>query len=188
MGGQLFVLPPQSPGEFLKTLLLLRHAKSSWDEPFLSDHERPLARRGQKAAPLMGMFIAEAGLVPDLVLCSSARRAQETWNLASDHIGGPYQVEILDDLYHASVGSLIAMLREVPDALNRVLMVGHNPTFEDLAMTLVGSGSGETERELGRKFPTGALAVIDFPDGGWPEIERGAGYLRDFVKPRSLQP
>jgi len=172
----------------LKTLLLLRHAKSSWDEPFLSDHERPLAKRGQKAAPLMGTFMAERGLIPDLVLCSSARRAQETWEMASGHLGASCQVEILEDLYHASVQSLIAMLREVPSTVDRVLMVGHNPTFEDLAMTLGGSGEGEAEMELRRKFPTGALAVIEFNDRDWSEIERRAGYLREFVKPRSLQP
>ena len=171
----------------MKTLLLLRHAKSSWDEPFLSDHERPLAKRGRKAAPRMGMFMAETDLIPDLVLCSTARRAKETWNLASDHLGDAYQVEILDGLYHASVRSLISMLREVPDSFEKVLMVGHNPTFEDLAMTLVGSGKGEAKREMERKFPTGALAVIDFPEGGWSEIEVGTGHLRDFVKPRSLR-
>lgn len=188
MDRQLFVSPHQNMGVSLKTLLLLRHAKSSWDEPFRSDHDRPLAKRGRKAAPLMGMFMAETDLVPDLVLCSTARRAQETWALASDHLGASCQVEILEDLYHASVPSLISMLQEVPDTVNKVLMVGHNPTFEDLAMTLVGSGKGEAERELGQKFPTGALAVIDFPDGGWPEIDMRTGYLREFVKPRSLQP
>lgn len=132
--------------------------------------------------------MAETDLAPDLVLCSSARRAQETWKLASDQIGALCQVEILEDLYHASVQSLISLLQELPDTVDRVLMVGHNPTFEDLAMTLVGSGEGDAEREMERKFPTGALAVIEFPDGAWSEIERGTGHLRDFVKPSSLRP
>lgn len=169
-------------------MLLLRHAKSSWDEPFQTDHERPLARRGRKAAPLMGEFMAEAGLIPDLVLCSSARRARETWELASGPLGSSCPVEILEDLYHASVQSLIAVLREVPQGFDSVLMVGHNPTFEDLATTLVASEGGEAEREMRRKFPTGALAVIDFPETEWAKIEARVGYLRDFVKPRSLRP
>jgi phosphohistidine phosphatase len=172
----------------LKTLLLLRHAKSSWDQPLLSDYERPLAKRGRKAAPRMGKFIAKADLAPDLVLCSSARRAQETWNLVSGALGAPCQVVILEDLYDASVQSLISLLREVPDTVDRILMVGHNPTFEDLAMTLVGSGEEEARRDMERKFPTAALAIIDFPDKGWSEIERRSGCLREFVKPKDLQP
>jgi phosphohistidine phosphatase len=135
----------------------------------------------------MGRFIAEADLDPDLVLCSSARRAQETWNKVSGQIGSLPQVEIREDLYHASVPSLISTLQLVPDTVERVLMVGHNPTFEDLAMTLVGGGNGEARRDLERKFPTAALAVIDFPDRSWSEIERRTGFLREFVKPRSLK-
>jgi phosphohistidine phosphatase len=131
--------------------------------------------------------MAEADLDPDLVLCSSARRAQETWTHVSGHIGSLPQVEIRDDLYHASVQSLISTLHLVPDIIERVLMVGHNPTFEDLAMTLVGSGKVEARRDMERKFPTAALAVIDFPERSWSEIERRTGFLRDFVKPRSLE-
>ena len=134
----------------------------------------------------MGRFIVEADLDPDLVLCSSARRAQETWSHVSDQWPSLPQIEVRDDLYHASVQSLISILQEVPGTIDRVLMVGHNPTFEDLAMTLVGGGNAEGRRDMERKFPTAALAVIDFPHGHWSEIERHSGVLRDFVKPRSL--
>jgi phosphohistidine phosphatase len=135
----------------------------------------------------MGAYMARAGLIPDRVLCSTARRAVETWELVSEHIPDVVEVEIREDLYHASPRSLLACLQELPNREKTVLFVGHNPTFEDLALALAGAGQAEPLAELGRKFPTGALAVFDFPLTPWSEVREGTGYLRDFIRPRSLK-
>lgn len=172
----------------MKTVLLLRHAKSSWDEPQLPDHLRPLAPRGKKAAPRIGSYMAEQGLQPGLVLCSPARRALDTWNLVSEQLGGVTQVDILEDLYHTSPATLLALIGELPDSIDSVLLVGHNPTFEELALSLAGEGDEEGLAEMARKYPTGALAVIDFPIERWREIQAGLGSLRVFVRPRAISP
>jgi phosphohistidine phosphatase len=136
----------------------------------------------------MGAFMANAGLLPDRVLCSTARRAVETWDLVAEHLGGSSEVELRDDLYHASAWSLLPILQGLPNSEDVVLLVGHNPTFEDLALTLAGAGAPECLTELNRKYPTGALAVIDFSVGRWQELRAGEGFLRDFVRPRTLEP
>lgn len=172
----------------LKTVLLLRHAKSSWDQPHLPDSLRPLAPRGSKAAPRVGAYMAEKGIFPERVLCSNARRAVETWKLVSQHLGGPMEVEVREDIYHASPGSILSILRDLPDSEGSVLLVGHNPTFEILASLLAGDGEAEARASLGRKFPTGALAVLDFPAQRWSDLSERSGYLRAFVRPRDLEP
>ena len=171
----------------MKTVLLLRHAKSSWDQLNLPDPLRPLAPRGRKAAPRIGSYMAENKLIPNMVLCSTARRAEETWQLVSDHLGDGIQVQMRDDIYHASPRRLMDLIQILPKTVDTVLLVGHNPTFEDLALTLAGSGQEEGLESMARKYPTGALAVIDFSVADWSQIRAGEGYLRDFVRPRSLQ-
>jgi len=171
----------------LKTILLLRHAKSSWDQPHLPDPLRPLAPRGREAAPLIGAYMARNGMVPNRVLCSPARRATETWELVSEQMDESILVEIRDELYHASSSCLLSILRELPDTEKAVLFVGHNPAFEELASVLATSGPVEALAELSRKFPTGALAVFDFSVSTWSEVREGTGSLRDFVRPRTLK-
>ena len=171
----------------MKTVMLLRHAKSSWDHPGLSDLLRPLAPRGMKAAPRMGEYMAEEGLVPDRVLCSPARRAVDTWALVAERLDGSPEVEIRGDLYHAVPGDLVLLLRNLPDPVSSVLLVVHNRTLEELALSLAGHGEEDSLSELSRKYPTGALAVLDFSADRWTEIEEGAGHLRAFVRPRSLK-
>ncbi len=136
----------------------------------------------------MGDYMASNGLIPNRVLCSSARRAVETWELVSTFFEDSIRFEITQDLYEASPGNLLDILQQLPPETDTVLLVGHNPTFEELASALAGSGRPESLAELDRKYPTGALAVIDFSVGGWPDVRAGAGYLRDFVRPRSLKP
>jgi phosphohistidine phosphatase len=136
----------------------------------------------------MGDYMARNGLIPNRVLCSPARRAVETWELVSTYLGDSVRFEITQDLYDASPGGLLAILQHLPHEEDTVLLVGHNPTFEELASALAGGGRTESMAELARKYPTGALAVIDFSVGGWPEVRAGAGYLRDFIRPRSLKP
>lgn len=172
--------------EAMKTVLLLRHAKSSWDHPQLTDHQRPLAPRGIKAAPRIGRFIAESDLIPDRVICSSARRAMETWELVEEVIRGPQTVEVRTDLYHASTGAVVDMIQNLPDEEHRVLLVGHNPTFEDLALHLSGDGDPDAREAVRRKYPTGALAVLDFQVDSWSQVWPGKGFLTAFVKPKTL--
>lgn len=180
----------------MKTVLLLRHAKSSWDDPSLPDFQRPLAPRGRRAAPLMAEYLAEHGLVPDRVLCSAAQRAKETWEIIARALeedldpplpeAGPIRVELRQDVYHASPRSLLDLLQGLDDAEAMVLLVGHNPTFEDLADILAGSGDLAGLDRMRRKFPTAALAVIDFPVGRWAQVQPAQGYLRAFVRPKDL--
>ncbi|MCJ7630218.1 MAG: histidine phosphatase family protein [Longimicrobiales bacterium] len=172
----------------MKTVLLLRHAKSSWDQPHLPDSLRPLDPRGRRAAPRMGDYMSRNGLIPNRVLCSPARRAVETWELISTYLGDSVRFEITQDLYDASPGGLLAILQHLPHEEDTVLLVGHNPTFEELASALAGGGRTESMAELARKYPTGALAVIDFSVVGWPDVREGAGFLRDFIRPRGLKP
>lgn len=171
----------------MKTVCLLRHAKSSWEEPHLADFLRPLAPRGRKAAPRMGAYMARSGLVPDHVLCSAARRAVDTWSLVAPFLGDNVVVETREDLYHASPEGIMAILGTLPASEESVLVVGHNPTFEELALALAGDGEEKALAALRRKYPTGALAVLEFSRGIWAGIHSGAGYLRRFVRPKDLK-
>src|SRR4051794_27998376 len=158
-----------------KRLLLLRHAKSSWDDPGLSDHDRPLAPRGRKAAALMASYLSEERIRPALVLCSTAVRARETL----EGVGLADDVVFERELYGASSGELLERLGRVPDSVESAMLIGHNPGMQDLALMLGGTGDVE------RKFPTGALATFAF-DGGWSDLGPGRADLVDFVRPKQL--
>jgi phosphohistidine phosphatase len=160
-----------------KRLLLLRHAKSSWDDPSLADHDRPLAPRGRKAAKRIGEYLREQGIEISLVLCSSARRTRETLELAQP--SGEVQVE--RELYGASAQQLLERIRRVPDEVTSLMLIGHNPATEDLALALAADRS-ELE---GAKFPTGALATFTV-NGSWQALAPGEAALTAFVKPREL--
>jgi phosphohistidine phosphatase len=170
------------------TLLLLRHAKSSWDNPGLADYDRPLAKRGQKAAPRMGAEIATLGLRPALILCSGATRAKETLALALPAFADPAPEVIYDDaFYMASPEALIAMLRTLPEtAPKSVMIVGHNPGLEELAELLVGGGDAGAVELMDEKFPTGALAVFTFDTTNWSDVAPGKGTLTHFLTPARL--
>jgi phosphohistidine phosphatase len=158
-------------------LLLLRHAKSSWDDPALDDHDRPLAARGRKAANLIREHLRDEQIGISLVLCSSARRARETLELVAP--SGEVQIE--RDLYGACADQLLDRLRRVPDGIEAVMLIGHNPAMQDLAIALVAGAS-----ELAtRKFPTGALATLTFT-GSWGSLEPEHCELAAFVTPREL--
>jgi len=170
----------------VKTVLLLRHAKSSWDRPLLDDFQRPLAPRGRKAAPRVGRYLGRAGLIPDRVLCSGAARAVETWELVSEALGADVPVEFQDEIYHASPRTLLEILRTLPGTVDSVLLIGHNPTFESLAHRLAGSGEEAALDAMDSKFPTAALAILDFRVRRWEELEERGGFLREFVRPKDL--
>ena len=174
-----------------KQLFVLRHAKSSWDDPVLDDHERPLAPRGLRAVKRLGKHVRESGIHPAQVLCSSARRARET--LAGVDPGGETLIE--DELYGASCGALLDRLRRVPEDAPSVMLIGHNPAVQMLVLRLTGAYGGEGKRnkaqldaglaELQRKFPTGALATLTF-HCGWSELGPGRASLTAYVRPKSL--
>jgi phosphohistidine phosphatase len=168
----------------VKSLLLLRHAKSSWKEPGLADHERPLAPRGRRAARRIAGHLREQGIEPSLVLCSSARRARETLARIESALGSEVEVRIDDDLYGASASELLERVRALPEALPSVMLIGHNPAMASLALGLAARGNDLARLE--RKFPTAALATLEF-GGSWGELEDGGAKLVGFVTPKELR-
>jgi phosphohistidine phosphatase len=170
------------------TLSLLRHAKSSWSDARLKDCERPLNERGERAAPRMGAFMARRGLVPDLVLCSTALRARETLDLVLPRFqgrGGP-SVVYEDALYLASPATLLRFIHAVEGDARHVMIVGHDPGLHSLALQLAASGRGDDMQALEDKFPTTGLAVIDFDVEAWSDIQPGSGRLLIFMTPKRL--
>ena len=171
----------------MKTLYLLRHAKSSWDDPTLDDFDRPLAARGRAAAPRIGAFMRAAGWLPDMVLCSAARRTRETWALVAAALDADIAVTYTDALFHGSPSGLLAVLRGAPDTAMAVALVAHSPAIENLAARLSGPGSDVAGLDLLRgKFPTAALAVIAFDADRWDAVGEGGGRLIRFVRPKDL--
>lgn len=168
----------------MRTLHLLRHAKSSWSDGELDDRERPLAPRGVRAAALVGVYLAQERLGLDLVLCSSARRAVETWERAAAELPRPPRLRREDGLYLASPRELLERVQRVEDDVRSLLLVGHNPGFAALAAHLAGADAEAVER-IG-KFPTGSLASFALARGGWGALDRGGAVLVRFVRPADL--
>lgn len=166
-------------------LYLLRHAKSSWDEPGLDDPSRPLSPRGRKAARLAARYIEMEGIAPDLVLCSPARRCLETLEPLRTAFAGPVQVDIEDDLYGAGSGDLLRRLRKVPPGTGSVMVIGHNPAIQELAVML--ARSPDDLPRLRDKYPTAGLATLRFP-GDWKNLGETAAVLEEFVVPREPDP
>lgn len=169
-------------------LLLLRHAKSSWDDPGLPDHARPLNRRGRLAAEAMRRTIQDLGLAPDLVLVSSSQRTLQTLEALEPWADTPL-VEPMDAIYLATAPALLQVLRGVTDTVRSVMLVGHNPGLHELAMLLVGAHGmahmDSTLRRLAEGYPTGALAEFSV-NGPWGGIGNGGERLVRFLSPREL--
>jgi phosphohistidine phosphatase len=160
----------------MKTLLLLRHAKASRDEPELHDHDRPLTKRGKSEAPLVGKYLRDNNLVPDLILSSTARRARDTAQAVLDESGFSGQVDLHQDLYLSDTACYLDILRSLPDAANRVLVVGHNPDLEEL-LTLLTDAT--------RHLTTANLAQVDLPISSWQELNEATdGRLQNVWSPR----
>jgi phosphohistidine phosphatase len=169
----------------MKYVYLLRHAKSSWDDPSLADFDRPLAPRGRDAAPRIGARMQAQGLLPDAVLTSGARRAQETWELVRPYLDEP-QSRVEDNLYGATPEIMFAWLRLLQDEIGSVLLIGHNPGFEELATRLAGGGRKKALKRLRKKYPTATLAVLRFDVDQWSEIAWGGAFLDRFIRPKDL--
>jgi phosphohistidine phosphatase len=169
-------------------LLLLRHAKSSWDDAKLADHDRPLSARGRHAAQAMGHAMRDLGLTPDVVLVSTAKRTLQTLAAVEPWDETPL-TETMGVLYLADPAKLLGVLHAVAETARSVLLIGHNPGLHELAILLVGphamTQSNEMTRRLAAKYPTGALAEFAIA-GPWSRLGEGGGRLVRFLLPRDL--
>jgi phosphohistidine phosphatase len=168
-----------------RMLYLLRHAKSSWADDRLDDHDRPLAKRGEDAVVRLRRHVVANGIAPELVLCSSARRATMTLDGIASAFPASTTALIEAGQYGASSGDLLARLHGVSDDVAGAMLIGHNPGLESLAALLIGDGEQTLRRRLAEKFPTGALATLAF-DGAWRDLRPGDASLVAFVVPRDL--
>jgi phosphohistidine phosphatase len=165
-----------------RRLHLLRHAKSAWDDPMQSDHDRLLAPRGHRAVALLHAYVREHRIEPELVLCSTARRAVDTARGVDP--GGELALE--PRLYGASAEELLRRLHLVDDAVGDVMVVGHNPALAMLILKLVPDGSAADLDDIRRKFPTGGLVTLTF-SGHWADLSPAGAQLSSYVRPRALQ-
>ena len=162
----------------MKTLLILRHAKSSWKEASLDDYDRPLNKRGKRDAPQVGRLLRKEDLVPDLILSSSAKRARATAELVAEESGCENEVQLSRDLYAASPEAYLEALAGLEDGLERVMLVGHNPGLEELLEILTGSYE---------PLPTAAFAQVQLPIQRWQELsEETQGKLIRVWRPKEL--
>jgi len=165
-------------------LYLLRHAKSSWDDPALDDHDRPLAPRGKRAAKLMRRYVEDEAISPQLVLCSTAVRARETLEGIKAGLPWSVRVEVSEHLYTFSAERLLSVLREIDQGVTSAMVIGHNPAMQEATLELASEGAELVT--AAKKFPTCALATLDF-DCGWDELGSGDAVLMGFVRPKYLR-
>ncbi len=168
------------------TLKLFRHAKSSWELGNLDDRERPLNARGLAAAPVMGAFLREAGLKPDLVLCSTAVRTRQTWELAHAGWQPEPKTKYENGLYLADPFDLLARVRKVPRTVKHLMIVGHNPGMQILAVELIGEGDPELIAAISSKLPTAGIVTLTFDAKAWTDVAPGQGRLVHFATPKRL--
>jgi|HubBroStandDraft_6_1064221.scaffolds.fasta_scaffold35251_3 phosphohistidine phosphatase len=174
----------------MRRLILLRHAKSLSDAT-MKDKDRPLNARGRGDAPRMGGYMHHKRYLPQLVLCSSAKRTVETWELLGAELDISADVRISDALYLASAGAMEKTIRAVDAKVSALLVIGHNPGLEECAQALARAPGSAKERkleeELQTKFPTCALAVLDFEVDEWSRMAAASAQLFDFMRPKDLK-
>ena len=171
----------------MRQLLLLRHAKSSWDDPSLADFARPLAPRGEKAAPLMGKEMARRGWLPDFALVSAAARTRQTWELVAAQMPSACPVRFTEAIYEAAPQAILAEISQAPADAHCLLVVGHNPGLEMLSRLIAGAESARAALDrLDAKFPTAALARFEV-ETAWSGLSGNAALLTDFLRPRDLE-
>jgi phosphohistidine phosphatase len=168
----------------VRYLYLLRHAKSSWDDPRMDDHDRPLAPRGKRAMNAIARHVRKADVRPELILCSSAARARQTLDRVLPAMAGATAFEVEDGLYTFDGDDLLRRLREVPASVGSVMLVGHNPALQELALTL--AGRGDALDRMRSKLPTGALATLRIPRATWHGLRAGSAELVSLVAPKDL--
>jgi phosphohistidine phosphatase len=171
----------------MRRLYLLRHAKSDWADQGLDDHDRPLAPRGVKACATIGDALRRRDVRLDKVLVSSAKRAVDTWGLVRQRLERPPVAETDGQLYLCGAGKLLAVAQATDDAVAALMIVAHNPDLQRLASLLAGPSIPPEAAPALMKFPTGALACIELPDGGWAALSGGGTRLAWLVTPKSLE-
>ncbi|CAN7703319.1 histidine phosphatase family protein [Phyllobacterium sp. LjRoot231] len=169
----------------MRRLILLRHAKSDWPDG-IDDHERPLAKRGRQNSPLMGTYMAKERLRPNLAIVSTARRARETWKLVRAAFKRDISQRKESRIYDASAKAILDVINTTAPDVKALLLVGHNPGLQDLALRLIGKGSPSDLSRLHRKFPTAGLVVIEFDVKRWSDVSEGLGQLERFETPKSI--
>ena len=172
----------------MKTLTLLRHAKSSWDGSAATDFDRRLSKRGHKAARTIGRELKAQGLEFDAAIASPAARVVETVEGLSDGYGSAIRPVFDPRVYLGSVATLMAVVHEADDSAERLLIIGHNPGLEGLAMLLTRDDGDGLRREMGVKYPTATVAEIVLPIDHWRDAAAGSGELVRFIRPRDLDP
>ena len=170
----------------MKTLTLLRHAKSDWDDPDSRDFDRALNARGKRAAETVGRWLAGERWRCDAAVASPAERVRETLDFVSAGYGARIAPEWDRRVYLASAATLLDVVTDTSDANDRLLLVGHNPGLEDLVLLL--AGSGDALGDVAEKFPTASVAILSFAVNRWAEVREGQGCLDHFVRPRDLNP
>jgi phosphohistidine phosphatase len=170
----------------MKTLILMRHAKSSWDAGQVADHDRSLSGRGRETAPAVGQWLKDQNLKPDLLLCSTAARVTETLDLLQPNLPTDLTVKKMEALYMALPREILAVVAKVKDKVETLFILGHNPGIGSLAHWLAGQGDKTAIERMRDKFPTGGVAVIDFDIASWREVDGEQGTLRQFMAPRDL--
>jgi phosphohistidine phosphatase len=165
-----------------RTLVLVRHGKSSWDLD-VDDHERPLSARGRRDAEAIGRWLSERSLRPDLVLCSTAFRTKQTWEYAMAGGATAGEVQYRREVYHAWVPELLALVREVPDEIHTLLVLGHAPGIPDLVEHVCVRTQSRDWAQMDSKFPTSGLAVVSVP-GPWSELGKARAELASFAVAR----
>lgn len=165
-------------------LLLLRHAKSDWSEAGLTDFDRPLNERGRQAAPLMGAHLASHAMQPERILCSTARRARETYALMLPDLAGDCETSLTRRLYDEGEDDYVETIRTFGGKARSLMVIAHNPAMQETALSLIGNGNPALKREIAEKFPTAAVAVIDFDAEAWADIEPASGRVVAFFRPK----
>ncbi|HET7710110.1 MAG TPA: histidine phosphatase family protein [Sphingomicrobium sp.] len=170
----------------MKQLAILRHAKSDWGNPGLTDFDRPLNKRGRKAAKKVGRELHSRGLTFDQIVCSPAARARETVERFAIGFEGVPEVRFEPNLYMCSTGTLISVINALPDDARTVMIVGHNPGFHDIVLRMTKPDGDGMREKVGANYPTGAFALIDFPVEHWADVEPATGEIRQVIFPREL--
>ena len=164
----------------MKTLYLVRHAKSSWDDPGLKDYDRPLNKRGKKDAPKMGKHLKMIGVSPDLILTSPAKRAKTTAKYIAEKIEYPFEKIVEEkEIYHADVNELLDVIKDIDDSNDTIIMVGHNPGFTDLANYLTTTRIDN--------IPTTGIFCVEFDVNSWEKIHKESGEFKLFDYPKKIR-
>lgn len=173
----------------MRRLVIFRHSKAraadNWDD---ADHARPLSTRGKQDAPLMGRYLAKANIAPDLALVSDSMRTRETFDLAAAGYGKAIPLQLEEGIYEESEswGEILRLVRGTDDGVETLMVVGHNPSVGDLAAQLSGYGDRHARAAIRAKFPTSAIAIVEFDVSHWGEVRQQGGRLAGYVTPATL--